>query len=204
MAPHIKLNHRITSIAKDGHDRMKNGQRDEAPFLIVANTPHAPRRFKAEAVIDVSGTWTTPSPLGAGGVYADGETEYAEHIRYGMPDERERYEGKRVLVVGSGHSAIGTVLNLIDLAERNRDTQVAWAIRGTDPRKLWGGGENDQLEACGALGTKVFKAVESGAVTLLTSMTLLETTESGGRWRNSAVPTGFYDDWPSRVASVYR
>lgn len=174
IAPHIHLNHRVVSVARDGHDRMQTGNRGEAPFLIVADTPDGPRRFKARIVIDTSGTWSTPNPLGAGGVHADGELEHQEQIRYGMPDvldrERGRYAGKRTLVVGSGHSAIGSVLSLVELAKSEPGTQVAWAVRRTDPRKLWGGGEADEISERGKLGTLVAEAVNTGAVTLLTGV----------------------------------
>lgn len=44
----------------------------------------------ARAAIDVSGTWRSPNPLGAGGVLADGEREAAAHVPYGIPDEAGR------------------------------------------------------------------------------------------------------------------
>ena len=180
IAPHLRLDHRVTAIARDGHDRMANGRRDESPFLMVAQTPDGPKRYKVAQVIDASGTWTSPNPLGAAGVPADGEEEHQNAIRYGMPDvlgrERERYAGKRVLVVGSGHSAIGTVLSLVDLAGKTEpdepETLIAWAVRRKDPRKLWGGGEADELSERGRLGTRVAEAVSSGAVTLLTGLSI--------------------------------
>ncbi len=176
IAENLHLNHKVTAIARDGHDRMKNGVREDSPFLIVADTPDGPRRYFAQSVIDTSGTWTTPNPLGAGGVLADGEDQFQDRIRYGMPDildvERTRYVGKRVLVVGSGHSAIGSVLSLAELAASEPDTQVAWAVRKTDPRKLWGGGEADEIAERGKLGTMVAESVNSGAVTLFTGLSI--------------------------------
>ncbi|MEM8930116.1 MAG: NAD(P)-binding domain-containing protein [Acidobacteriota bacterium] len=176
IAENIRLNHKVVSVAKAGHDRMKNGSREGAPFLIVAETPEGRRRYLARVVIDASGTWTTPNPLGAGGVLADGEEELQDQIRYGMPDvlgrERARYIGKRTLVVGSGHSAIGSVLSLAELAESEPGTMVAWAVRKTDPRQLWGGGEADEIAERGKLGALVAEAVDSGAVTLLTGLSI--------------------------------
>ncbi|MGI9471191.1 MAG: NAD(P)-binding domain-containing protein [Rubripirellula sp.] len=176
MAPHIHLDHKVVSISRDGHDRMKDGKREEAPFLIVTETPDGPRRFKVRAVMDASGTWTTPNPLGAGGVPADGEQDFQPHIRYGMPDilgrERMRYAGKRVLVVGSGHSAIGSVLSLQQLKTEEPTTSIAWAIRRSDPTKLWGGGSADEIVERGALGTRVHDSVTSGVVTLLTGTSI--------------------------------
>ena len=59
----------------------------------------------AWAVLDASGTWTKPNPMGANGLPAIGELENAAQIQYGMPDilgrYRARYAGKRVLVTGA-------------------------------------------------------------------------------------------------------
>ena len=176
LAPHVNLQHKVVGVGRVGHDRMKDGNRDDTAFLIVAETPDGPRRFHARAIIDASGTWTTPNPLGAGGMPADGEEEHQSRIRYGIPDvlggERERYAGKRILVVGSGHSAIGTALSLLELATEDPETLVAWAIRRSDPSSLWGEGSADQLRARGALKTKIHDAVYSGRVALLTGLSI--------------------------------
>jgi len=184
MAPHIKLEHTVVSVSRDGHDRMKDGARNEAPFLLVVDTPAGARRVKVQAVIDASGTWTTPNPLGAGGVLADGERDFQQKVRYGMPDvlgrERSRYQGKRTLVVGSGHSAIGSVLSLAALAEADDATSVTWAVRNTDATTLWGGGAADEIAERGALGTRVHQAVNSGTVTLLTGLSISALRECPG------------------------
>jgi len=172
----IRTDHRVVSVSRVGHDRMKDGVRQTAPFLVVVDTPDGRVRLTAESVIDASGTWSTPNPMGAGGIPADGEKTFVANIRYGMPDvlgrERERYAGKRVLVVGSGHSAIGTVLAMDELQRTSPDTLVAWAIRGDNPCKLWGGGSSDQIKGRGALGTMVHDAVASGRVPLLTDLSI--------------------------------
>ena len=70
----------------------------------------------ARAVIDASGTIEKPGALGASGLPALGERAAARRIFYGIPDvlgaERRRYAGRRVLVVGSGHSALNALLDL--------------------------------------------------------------------------------------------
>ena len=64
-------------------------------------------------MIDASGTWRSPNPLGADGMPALGEEERRAHVFYGIPDvlgrHRARYAERRVLVVGSGHSAFNAV-----------------------------------------------------------------------------------------------
>ena len=84
-------------------------------------------RLLAGAVIDASGTWTSPNPAGASGLPALGERAASRRIRYGMPDvlgaERARYAGRRVLVLGGGHSATGTLLDLAELAAQEPGTR---------------------------------------------------------------------------------
>ena len=62
-----------------------------------------------------------PNPMGASGFPAVGETRASEFIAYGIPDvlgaDRALYAGKRVLVVGGGHSAANVLLDLARLAE---------------------------------------------------------------------------------------
>ena len=74
-----------------------------------------------------------PNPLGASGLPALGERALADRIFYGIPAvlgaQRARYAGKRVLVVGSGHSAFNALLELADLAQEARGTTIVWAIR---------------------------------------------------------------------------
>ncbi|MBM3525949.1 MAG: hypothetical protein FJX57_23610 [Alphaproteobacteria bacterium] len=126
----------------------------------------------ARAVIDASGTWLTPSPAGASGLPAPGEREARANIRFGMPDvagrERARYAGKRVLVIGGGHSAIGTLLALDALATQAPGTRVHWVVRQSDLTRVYGGGSADQLPARGALGIAALEHVESGRVALHT------------------------------------
>ena len=59
----------------------------------------------------------SPNGAGANGLAAIGEAEARDRIAYGMPDvlgrDRARYAGKTVAVLGGGHSAIGTLIDLV-------------------------------------------------------------------------------------------
>jgi thioredoxin reductase len=172
IAPHLRLGGRVTAVTRWGHDRVKTAGREAAPFEVVMRTADGgEERLLARAVIDASGTWTRPNPLGAGGVPAAGE-EASARIRYGIPDvlgaERERYAGRRVLVVGSGHSAFNALLDLATLARQEPGTEVTWAVRRTDVSRMWGGQGKDALAARGSLGTRLRRAVERGGVRLVT------------------------------------
>jgi hypothetical protein len=88
-----------------------------------------------------------------------------------MPDvlggERGRYAGRRTLVVGAGHSAIGTVIDLCQLAADVPGTQVLWAARTGNLAQAYGGGIADQLPERGALGEHLKDLVTTGRVTVL-------------------------------------
>lgn len=173
IAPHLRLGHRVLSVSRAGFDKTKTAGRDEAPFEVVVQGAGGRReRILARAVIDASGTYTTPNPLGASGVHAEGEPEAAERIYYGIPDvlgrHRARYAGRRTLVMGSGHSAFNALLELAALKDRSPATEIVWAIRRRDPGLLFGGGAKDALAARGSLGTRMQNLVESGVVRLVT------------------------------------
>ncbi|HEX8673149.1 MAG TPA: NAD(P)-binding protein [Longimicrobium sp.] len=172
LAPHIRLGARVTAVARHGFDKMKTPGRDQAPFELVVQTDGGEERILAKAVVDASGTYLSPNPLGAGGLLVPGETELAGRIVYGIPDvlgrDRARYAGNRVLVVGSGHSAFNALLDLAALARQEPDTAIVWAIRRDTTTQLYGGGADDQLAARGGLGTRMRALVSTGAVRLVT------------------------------------
>ncbi|HEX5167372.1 MAG TPA: NAD(P)-binding domain-containing protein [Thermomicrobiales bacterium] len=170
--PHVQLNARVVAVTRKGFDKMKSAGRDEAPFVLRIETADGTEReILAKAVIDASGTWETPNPLGVNGVPAIGERALADHIYYGIPDvrvtHRSRYAGKRVLVVGSGHSAFNALNDLIALRRDEPATEIIWAIRRQAPGQMFGGGENDQLAARGELGRSIERLVSGGQITLV-------------------------------------
>lgn len=186
IAPHLRLGRSVVSVTRRGFDKTKTAGRDGAPFeLVVERADGRRERVLARAVIDASGTYTAPNPLGAGGVAAEGEREAADRIHYGTPDvlgrDRARYAGKRTLVVGSGHSAFNALLELAALAERAPGTEIVWAIRRRDPGLMFGGGAADALPARGSLGARMRALVEDGRVRLVTGFRIdrLARTERG-------------------------
>ncbi len=171
LAPHLRLNARVLSVTRQGYDKMKSPGRDAAPFAVRVALDGVEQEIAAKAVIDASGTYTRPNPLGGNGVPAIGEAACADQIVYGIPDvlgmDRERYAGRRVLVVGSGHSAFNALLDLGTLSEQEPATRITWAIRTTDMRRLFGGGADDGLPARGSLGTMTRALVDTGRLTLV-------------------------------------
>jgi thioredoxin reductase len=164
----IRTSTRVTAISRVGFDKAKTAGREKAPFEIRYQNGKGPETLRADAVIDISGTWSSPNPAGANGLPAIGEREAEARVFYGMPDvlarNRARYAGKTVAVLGAGHSAIGTLIDLTALAREAPGTSVVWLLRGNDPAKAFGGGANDKLVARGELGAHFASLVASGRV----------------------------------------
>ena len=112
-------------------------------------------------------------------------TALAGRIAYGIPDvlgaDRARYAGRRVLVVGSGHSAFNAILDLVTLRGSEPATEIVWAIRGGAPGREYGGGGDDQLPARGALGAAVRRLVDDGSVELVGGFQTTRLSREDGR-----------------------
>jgi thioredoxin reductase len=185
IAPHVRLGRQVAAVTRRGVDKVKTAGRDEAPFELVVRTADGrTERVLARAVIDASGTWASPNPLGAGGVPAEGEAEHADHVYYGIPDvlgrDLARYAGRRTLVVGSGHSAFNALPDLAELALEAPGTEIVWAVRRKDLGLMFGGGRKDALEARGALGERLRGLVDRGTVRLVTGFRVDRITAADG------------------------
>ena len=172
LAAVIETNARVTAISRQGVDKVVSHGRETRPFVLAVASKKGVRRDLARAIIDASGTWTTPNPLGASGLPAIGEAEFADRIAYGIPDilgrDRHVYAGRKTLVVGSGHSAANALLELVQLAKTEPRTSFLWATRSSNLARIYSGGDADQLPARGELGADVRALVDNGRVTLVT------------------------------------
>jgi thioredoxin reductase len=172
LAAAIETGARVEAIARRGADKVVSKDRATKPFqLQIARRDGAPRTDFARAVIDASGSWNTPNPLGAGGLPASGELKHGARIAYGMPDipgrDRDTYAGRRTLVIGAGYSAANVLLDLARLAQDAPGTSVTWVVRGTDLVRVYGGGLADQLPARGELGWLLKALVDRRDVALI-------------------------------------
>ena len=181
----IRTSSRVTAVGRAGFDKAKTKGRDAAPFEVRYQNGRGPVTLRADAVIDTSGTWTSPNPAGASGLPAVGEREAQAKITYGMPDvlglERARFGGKTVAVLGAGHSAIGTLTDLVALAQHEPGTSPIWVLRSGDPEKSFGGGANDKLSARGELGSRFAALVASRQVQVETSFPVAVISQINGR-----------------------
>ncbi|MEU4347902.1 NAD(P)-binding domain-containing protein [Streptomyces sp. NPDC023838] len=176
----------VTGVSRTGRDRVVDADREQQPFTVhVAHTDGHEERILAHAVIDASGTWSTPGPLGGDGLPALGERTAADRISYRVPDlkdpaVRARYAGKRTAVVGSGASAFTALAHLAELAQDAPGTHAVWILRRGISGSTFGGGAADQLPARGALGLAAKAAVDRGyadAVTGFRTSTVERTAE---------------------------
>jgi thioredoxin reductase len=184
----VRTGARVIAVSRNGLDKSRTLGRDARPFLVrIRDASGQVSDVRAAAVIDASGTWGQRNPLGGSGLPALGEAEAgAAGLLVGpLPDvlgaDRARFAGRRTLVIGMGHSAANTLLALARLAAEEPGTEIIWAIRGTEARRLYGGGDADQLAARGRLGSDLQALVASGAITHVTgfSTTRLELARDG-------------------------
>lgn len=169
----VRTGHRVVGLAREGRDRLVDDGRGDAPFAVHVAGPDGEAVLRAAAVVDASGTWSGHGPLGADGLPARGEHAHADRTTYAVPDladpaVRERYAGRHVVVAGTGASAQNTLVALAALAEEVPSTRVSWLVRRRATDTAFGGGDDDQLVARGALGTRARQAVERGPVTAVT------------------------------------
>ena len=137
----------VRAIGRHGllkQDLVDEEIRIDAPFRILLGEAGGQERLAtADVVIDATGTYGNHLWAGQAGIPALGELAAAAQIEYGLPDllgaEREKYAGRRVLLVGAGYSAATNAVALAELAAAAPATRVTWLTR---PRPS--GGEASQ------------------------------------------------------------
>ena len=192
LSPAISYGHRVSKVTRvqaDGHgvDKTSSKARGDSLFLLRTETATGTKDLLARAVIDASGTWMTPNPVGRSGIEAIGEDEArrAGSITPALPDplgaDAEAFAGKTILVLGAGHSAANTLISLGRLRQRHTETRILWGLRGAaNPVRLYGGGPADELPARGQLGTSLRRFVENGDITLMENV-CVTAVETGDR-----------------------
>ncbi|MGW4632883.1 FAD-dependent oxidoreductase [Nocardia sp. NPDC004415] len=168
----VRYDTEVVGVARRGRDRVVDSGRDTEPLSVhLRRADGSEDRILARAVIDASGTWTSPNPLGGEGLPALGERGH-QAVDYRVPDlesdaDLARYRAKHTVIAGSGHSALTAIVALSQLANEP-GTRLTWVLRRGQTDATFGGGEADELPARGALGLRAKKAVEDGLLTVAT------------------------------------
>ncbi|REF29356.1 FAD-dependent oxidoreductase [Calidifontibacter indicus] len=179
----VRLNSRVVGVARLDRDLLVDSGREEQPFVLHIEAPDGSvERVPARAVIDASGTLDRPNPLGSEGYPVAGERVHADRIHYGMPNPDvagNPCAGKAVAVVGSGASALTSLIALTSDAVYSPGSRVVWVLRRGVVGNSYGGGDLDELPARGALGTRVRKAVEAGRIEIVTGFRTVAVDSAG-------------------------
>lgn len=191
----LRLNATVTAVVREGHSKISGGAREQHPFVVKWRDKSGEEHWtRASAVIDASGTWDSPNPIGTDGLQVPGEVENAEWIDYGIPDvlgtERALYAGARTLVLGGGHSASNAILDLLSLQEANPETRIVWGTRSGGLDQIQGGGEADKLADRGALGMRAAAAVRSNRIAFHAPFSVTRLRGHRGHLQIDAVSNG--------------
>jgi len=136
IAPRIHAHAQVVHVSRRGLLKGDGpaAARREQPFRLLVRDAGGRESFlHAFAVIDASGTYGQPNWAGEGGIPARQELYVAPQLSYHVDDvrglRRERYAGKKTMVIGAGASAATVVRDLARLAEEAPGTTVAWVTR---------------------------------------------------------------------------
>ena len=129
----IKTHHRVLAVGRRGltrEDYAGHPLRSERPFRLLVDSPRGEETLEAEIVFDATGGYRVPRALGAGGLPAAGESRVSPSvIRTLGALESASLEGKRILLVGNGHSAANAIAFLA-----HANAAVVWAVRTANRR----------------------------------------------------------------------
>ncbi len=183
IASHIHTGVTVTAVTRQGMDRTRSAGRASIPFALRVAADGAVSEVTARAVIDASGTYRTANSLGSNGLDPLGIDAVSHHVTHALPDvlgvDRARFAGKRIAVVGAGHSAANTLINLLSLIQASPDTTVTWVIRNKSAARVFTS-DADELAGRASLGSKVQKLIDLGVITVVDGFEILELTKSGG------------------------
>ena len=167
MKDKIHTNEEVVAITKQDTDKMKSKNREEKPFLIFTTGPLGTKSYKALAVIDATGTWGNPNPAISHGVWLPAELGIASKTQYIIPnvaENKKRYANKRIAVIGAGHSAINSLLQLLAIKEADPETEITWVLRKHRVEDALGGGTSDELAARGELGIQMKQIIDNQVI----------------------------------------
>lgn len=136
----IRTKHSVLAVGRRGltrSDYAGHPLRSERPFRLLIDSPNGEEVLEADVVFDASGGHMIPRPFGADGLPARGELRLNSSAIRTLGElhaRREELGGKRILVVGHGHSAANALGSLEQLARQQPSTRITWAVRTPNRR----------------------------------------------------------------------
>lgn len=136
--------HEHTTVVRVGRAGLLKGELasdeergDYALRLLVVNSLGEERIVEADGVVDTTGVYGQPNPIGESGIPALGERAARQRtdnpLVAHIPDisgaDRARYAAQHTVVIGGGHSAATTVCGLAQLSQEAPGTRVTWLCR---------------------------------------------------------------------------
>ncbi|TVQ90540.1 MAG: FAD-dependent oxidoreductase [Deltaproteobacteria bacterium] len=126
----IHLQTRVVGIARQNSCKeqdLQSNRRSSDPFRLLLHVTTGDAATQADAVLDCSGVWNQPKPVGRGGLPTPGELAAvaAGRLRHG-PQPTDTLRDRRVLLVGDGPDA---AMMLRDLLEGPNHPEVLWISR---------------------------------------------------------------------------
>ncbi|MFZ2963162.1 MAG: FAD-dependent oxidoreductase [Rhodoglobus sp.] len=182
---HVRTGATVDAVSRQGMDRTRSAGRASTPFVLrTRDRDGHVTELAARAVIDASGTYRTANGLASNGLEPLGLAEVAEAVTHALPDvlgaDRARFAGRHTTVVGAGHSAANTLINLAALIEAEPGTRVTWVIRNRSAARVFTG-DDDQLPRRSALGTRVLGLIDRGAIEVVDGFELIGLAARDGR-----------------------
>ncbi len=178
----LRLGHRVDAVAREGllkSEEIGTDRRARQPFRLLLTGPDGAEQVAtADVVLDCTGSWGNPSPLGDGGIPAPGERALGDRVVRQLPDvhrDPQRWAGRRVLLVGAGNSAQTVARDLAAVG-----AEITWAVRAQRP--AWGAVADDPLPDRVALVASS-RALTAGPVELLSGVVVDALAQDGDRVR---------------------
>jgi thioredoxin reductase len=177
----------VDAVTRKGMDRTRSTNRDQVPFVLrVTDTDGVVTEHEARAVIDASGTYTSTNSISSNGLDPLGYAAVSDAVSGPLPDvlgtEREHYAGARIAVIGAGHSAAATLIDLAMVQQTAPDTRITWVIRTATPVRVFTA-DSDELSDRAAIGVRLRALIANGRIEVVNNFETVRVERHDGTVR---------------------
>ncbi len=204
IASRIHTGSTVEAVSRQGVDRTRSAARSATPFVLRIRTGAELGEVTASAVIDASGTYTSPNGLSSNGFEPLGAEQVVDRIVPALPDVlgsgRARFAGRHTTVVGAGHSAANTLIALAQLAREEPGTRVSWVVRNSGAARV-SASPDDALQARASIGARVAALVADGEISLVDRFEIARLRPAVSTTGNGVVIVGVRCGEPFEIAT---